>query len=220
MMHRVANLALGLFVVGSMCVAGQSPTDPSKALQDYFKAVGASDKELLQRSIQAPDEFKKQFVRVIDVAQRLQILDTLLVKKYGVADDKRHDITQYLGTVSTRCKTREIKVNGDKAETVPAGPDEVPVYFVRVAGNWKLDLERGQPAKTLALQTKSLQELYDRVIPLLNGLIEKIDTLNTKKFTYEDAWKMVAIQIQRQVSVVSKEPGEPGGTANEALPHR
>jgi hypothetical protein len=208
-----------MFIAGSICVAGQPPNEPAKALQDYFKALRTSDKDLLQDSIQATDEFKKQFLRVIDVAQRLRILDGLLAKKYGIPDEKRHDINQYLVTLSAGSKNREIKVSGDKAETVP-GPSEVPVFFVKVGGAWKLDLDRGQAPESLALQAKSLRAVYDSTIPLLNGLIEKIDTLNTNKFTYEEAWEMVAIQMQRKVSAVTEKASEPTGAASPGPPHR
>ena len=44
---------------------------------------------------------------------------------------------------------------------------------------------------------------YDAIIALLNGLIQKIDTLDTDKFSYDEAWKMVDIQINRKLEILN-----------------
>ena len=46
--------------------------EPANAVEDYFKAIRTLDAALLSKSIQAPDAYNEQFVRVIDVARRLQ----------------------------------------------------------------------------------------------------------------------------------------------------
>lgn len=182
--------------------------EPADALENYFKALRMRDTNLLSTAIQAPDAYKEQFLRVIDVSERLQLLDDALAKKYEPAPDKRHNFSQYLGTLSLDLKALKIEINGDKARSLPSKPDEAPVSFVKVGDDWKLDLEKGQSNASLAKQAEYLKEVYDLIIPLLNGLLLKIDTLDTNKFTYDDAWKMVAIQLQRKIESVIAKQGE------------
>lgn len=194
--------------------------EPAKALEDYFKAIRTHDADLLSKAIQAPAAYKDQFIRVIEVAKRLQHLDNLLLTKYEVAPDKRHDFSRYLGALSSDIKGTKIEIRGDRAQSLPSKPNEAPVFFVQVSGDWKLDLEKGQSDVSLAKQAEHLKKVNDSVIPLLNGLIQKIDSLDTNKFTYEQAWRMVAIQMERKIQSVTGKHGEPDGAPNGAPPRR
>jgi hypothetical protein len=54
--YHVDNRIPGLFVAGSICAAGQAPSEPAKALRDHFKAIRTSDKDLLRTTIQARND--------------------------------------------------------------------------------------------------------------------------------------------------------------------
>lgn len=211
--------AIAALILGATLTAGFA-AEPVKALEDYFKAINKLDTNLLSSAVHAPDGYKTEFVRVIEVARRLRILDDLLATKYKVRRDHRHNVSQYLGTLSPNLKTATFVVNGDRARSGPSASGEVPVLFVRVGDDWQLDLVKDQTAASLAKQAEHLKKVYDAVISLLNGLIYKIDTLDTEKFSYEEAWKMVSIQVQRKVSSLVEKKGEPDGGANGSQPNR
>lgn len=177
---------------------------PIDGLRLYFTALEQSDKEMMSKSIDASDAYKKQFVKMVDVSSRLSVLAGLLNDKYEVAPQKQKGPTHYLPTLQKNLLTRQFKVNGDHAETIPIDQNEVPVVLIRKNGSWLLDLRRGQSDEELLKQAEVLGASYDAMTTLLNGLIQKIDTLDADKFSYEEAWRMVEIQMERKLKAISK----------------
>jgi hypothetical protein len=184
---------------------------PVDGLRNYFTALKKRDKEVMLNAIDAPEGYKEQFVKMIDVTSRLSTLSELLNAKYEIAPEDQRGLTQYLPTLERDLLTRKFKVDGDHAESIPKNEKEVPVALVRKNGSWVLDLRKGQSEEALEAQAEILGASYDAIVALLNGLIQKIDTLDTDKFSYDDAWRMVDIQINRKLEALTKKEGEQGG---------
>lgn len=182
-----------------------SGTEPADALKTYFKAIDDGDKELLRESIDAPKPYADQFVRVIDVWSRLSALDDLLVVKYGITEGDRTSPLSYLKGLDEGLLTQKFRINGNRAESIPRDKNEIPAHFILINGKWRLDMRRGQNDENLKRQAVLLRESFDAMIALLNGFLVKIDTLDTAKHSYENAWKMVEIQIDRKLSALAKD---------------
>ena len=207
MTHVLAFLSL-------VVLCSSSIGAPIDGLRSYFTALEKGDKVMMRRAIDAPEEYKNQFVKMIDVSTRLSMLSDLLNAKYEIAPEDRKGPNQYLPTLQRDLLTREFKVDENHAKTIPKNADEVPVTLVRKDGNWLLDLRKGQTNEQLQEQAELLGASCDAITALLNGLIQKIGTLDTEKFSYDDAWTMVDIQINRKIEAVMKKEGEQVGAGN------
>lgn len=206
--------ALAILLLAFLC--GGLNGAPVDGLRSYFTALEKGDKALMRKAIDAPEGYKDQFVKMIDVSNRLSILSDLLNAKYEIAPEDQKGPTQYLPTLQKDLLTREFKVDGDRAESIPKSAREVPVLLVRKDGNWILDLRKGQSDEQLQAQAELLGASCDAIIALLNGLIQKIDTLDTEKFSYSEAWRMVDIQINQKLEDLTKREGEQGGGGQPA----
>ena len=175
-----------------------SDTSPREALNRYFEGIDKNDKELFSNSISGSPQYLKAISKIVDVTYRLKILDDLLSKKYDLKEADRKNINDYIGSLKVDIDVLKFKVEGDNAVSIPAEGDE-ELAFVRSDGIWKLDILKDSTPKEVLLQTSHLNSMYDALIPLLNGLIYKIESLDAEKFTYDDAWKMVSIQMNRKL---------------------
>ena len=80
---------------------------------------------------------------------------------------------------------------------------------------------RRMPNKVSGAKVEGLCRFMRQVLSLLlssrsstcrhfaHGLINKFDTLDTQKYSYKEAWKMVGIQMQKKVSRLVDDKGEP-----------
>ena len=115
-----------------VCLAGfcsELSGAPVDGLRSYFKALEEDDKALMRESIDAPDDYKDQFVKMIDVSSQLSLLSDLLNAKYNVAPEDQKKLGQYLSNLQEDLLTREFSVDGNRAQSVPKNPDEVPVLL-------------------------------------------------------------------------------------------
>jgi hypothetical protein len=83
--------------------------------------------------------------------------------------------------------------------------------LVRKSDSWLLDLRKGQTEQQMQQQAEVLGASCDAITALLNGLIRKIDTLDTDKFSYDEAWRVVDIQVNRKLDAIMKTKREEGG---------
>jgi hypothetical protein len=181
-------------------------SEPSSALKNYFNAIDQLDKELLKSSVHAPEVFKDNFAGIIDVAENLGALETLLAEKYEVPEDDRKSLMNFTSQLSKDISEREFKVTENTAVSVPLSENEAPVKLINIDGAWKLDLQHGLPDEMLNQQSVMMKKACDAVVIVLQNLIGKIDTLDTSKYTYDDAISMVNIQMQRKLEAALNQP--------------
>jgi len=179
--------------------------EPKDALESYFKALELSDRDILRSSIHAPDYYKDSFVKVIDVKNGFTIIEGLIAKKYGTKNVERKSMNKYTSSLNKDLLKRDFKINGETAISIPLNDKEVPVLLKKVKNKWLLDLQRNQSEESLKQQAELIDASYEAVLAMLRGLISKIDTLDTKKYTYDEAMTMVGIQVNQALDRAIKQ---------------
>jgi len=178
---------------------------PLDGLKSYFDALEISDKDALKSSIHAPDYYKDSFVKAIDVKNGFTIIESLLAKKYALKDTERKSMNQYTTSLSKDLAKRKFKISGDTAISIPLNSKEIPVHLKKVGGKWLLDLQRNETEASLTKQAALMDSSYEAALAMLRGLISKVDTLDTKKYTYGEALNMVGIQVDKAMDKAIKQ---------------
>jgi len=195
-------------IVALICfqIYSLSAGQPVDALKRYFKAIEEEDKDLLKSSIHATEVYKESFSKTIDVMHRFVLVEKLIAKKYPNLENKdRKDMGKLTGSMSRDLLKREFKITNDTARSIPRNENEIPTLFKKIGDKWLIDIQRGQSEEDLKQQAELLDVSYNAVIKMLNGLIYKVDTLDTSKYTYNQALEMVGIQVNQALDKALKE---------------
>ena len=191
-MNRFFTITLVSFVYSSLLALS---ADPKDAFERYFKAIEDKDKQLMEDTIYAPDDYKTNFVKVIDVIHQFSELEALLAEKYARPAKGVSPFQKFTQGLNKDLANRKFKITGNKAKSIPTQAKEVAVELIFVDGKWLLDMTRGQKAEALKIQGEAIGSSYSAIISQLEALIANMDALDTTKYNYEQAIRMVELKV-------------------------
>lgn len=180
-MNKLITILLVLLsIVNAEDIKYSTQDSPQNAMKLYFQSLKHGSHAKFKESIHASERFVNAMSKMVDLTKALQRYEKVVKSKFQNDKTVKNLINGMTGLDSFEKMSDSLKLKIDKnrAVSIPQQKGELAVNFIKIDNKWKLDYSIMESAQQGKLQILAMESAIPKIIEHIKVLEKKILTTN------------------------------------------